>query len=132
MQEVLLGSVCSAQTFKYANSDVLHLRLFTGPGVLDYTYHPEDHKCKKDLLLGRTKHAELPTWKLIRPRPTKNQYMGPYYICKGACIVLLYGLFLTFCVLYTKNPQIVLFRCGDGTRMPVSWPLYLCLLPRRN
>ncbi|TRZ04278.1 hypothetical protein DNTS_003229 [Danionella cerebrum] len=53
----------------------------TGPGVLDYTYHQEDHKCKKDLLLGRTKHEELPTWKLIRPRP-KNQYMGPYYICK--------------------------------------------------
>lgn len=54
----------------------------TGPGVLDYTYHPEDHKCKKDLLLGRRRHDELPTWKLIRPRPTKNQYMGPYYICK--------------------------------------------------
>ncbi|XP_067238573.1 zinc finger CCCH domain-containing protein 7A isoform X3 [Chanodichthys erythropterus] len=58
----------------------------TGPGVLDYTYHPEDHKCKKDLLLGRTKHAELPTWKLIRPRPTKNQYMGPYYICKDVAL----------------------------------------------
>ncbi|XP_055046222.1 zinc finger CCCH domain-containing protein 7A [Misgurnus anguillicaudatus] len=54
----------------------------TGPGVLDYTYHLEDHKCKKDLLLGRRRHDELPTWKLIRPRPTKNQYMGPYYICK--------------------------------------------------
>ncbi|KAA0705449.1 Zinc finger CCCH domain-containing protein 7A [Triplophysa tibetana] len=25
----------------------------TGPGVLDYSYLPEDHKCKKDLLLGR-------------------------------------------------------------------------------
>uniref|UniRef100_A0A673MPA2 Zinc finger CCCH domain-containing protein 7A-like n=1 Tax=Sinocyclocheilus rhinocerous TaxID=307959 RepID=A0A673MPA2_9TELE len=57
-----------------------------GPGVLDYTYLPEDHKCKKDLLLGRTTHSELPTWKLIRPRPTKNQYMGPYYICKDVAI----------------------------------------------
>ncbi|XP_076865357.1 zinc finger CCCH domain-containing protein 7A [Brachyhypopomus gauderio] len=54
----------------------------TGPGVLDYTYHPEDHKCKKDLLLGRIKHTDHPTWRLIRPRPTKNQYEGPYYICK--------------------------------------------------
>uniref|UniRef100_A0AAY5F1L8 C3H1-type domain-containing protein n=1 Tax=Electrophorus electricus TaxID=8005 RepID=A0AAY5F1L8_ELEEL len=54
----------------------------TGPGVLNYAHHPEEHKCKKDLLLGRIKHAEHPTWKLIRPRPTKNQYEGPYYICK--------------------------------------------------
>uniref|UniRef100_A0A671R9Z4 Zinc finger CCCH domain-containing protein 7A-like n=1 Tax=Sinocyclocheilus anshuiensis TaxID=1608454 RepID=A0A671R9Z4_9TELE len=45
-----------------------------------------DHKCKKDLLLGRTKHSELPTWKFIRPRPTKNQYMGPYYICKDVAM----------------------------------------------
>lgn len=59
------------------------LNLFTGPGILDSSYHPEDHKCKKDLLLGRIKHSENPTWKLIRPRPTKNQYVGPYYICKG-------------------------------------------------
>uniref|UniRef100_A0A671RA39 Zinc finger CCCH domain-containing protein 7A-like n=1 Tax=Sinocyclocheilus anshuiensis TaxID=1608454 RepID=A0A671RA39_9TELE len=63
-----------------------HLIVFTGPGVLDYAYHPEDHKCKKDLLLGRTKHSELPTWKFIRPRPTKNQYMGPYYICKDVAM----------------------------------------------
>ncbi|KAF5908028.1 zinc finger CCCH domain-containing protein 7A-like, partial [Clarias magur] len=54
----------------------------TGPGVLDFSYHPEEHKCKKDLLIGRIKHAENQTWKLIRPRPTKNQYMGLYYICK--------------------------------------------------
>uniref|UniRef100_A0A8B9KIP4 Zinc finger CCCH-type containing 7A n=1 Tax=Astyanax mexicanus TaxID=7994 RepID=A0A8B9KIP4_ASTMX len=54
----------------------------TGPGVLDFSYHPEDHKCKKDLLLGRLKHSDNLTWKLIRPRPTKNQYVGPYYICK--------------------------------------------------
>ncbi|XP_060799080.1 zinc finger CCCH domain-containing protein 7A [Neoarius graeffei] len=54
----------------------------TGPGILDYTYHTEEHKCKKDLLIGRIKHVENPTWKLIRPRPIKNQYMGLYYICK--------------------------------------------------
>ncbi|XP_053348789.1 zinc finger CCCH domain-containing protein 7A [Clarias gariepinus] len=54
----------------------------TGVGVLEFSYHPEEHKCKKDLLIGRIKHAENQTWKLIRPRPTKNQYMGLYYICK--------------------------------------------------
>jgi len=77
------------------------MTVFTGPGVLDYSYLSEDHKCKKDLLLGRTKHAELPTWKLIRPRPTKNQYMGPYYICKGASVVLLCGLILLFCYFFS-------------------------------
>ncbi|XP_066530743.1 zinc finger CCCH domain-containing protein 7A [Hoplias malabaricus] len=54
----------------------------TGPGFLEYSYHPEEHKCKKDLLIGRIKHSDNPTWKLIRPRPTKTQYVGPYYICK--------------------------------------------------
>ncbi|XP_062846436.1 zinc finger CCCH domain-containing protein 7A [Trichomycterus rosablanca] len=55
--------------------------LKTGPGIQDYTYHEEEHKCKKDLLLGRIKHFDNTTWKLIRPRP-KNQYLGSYYICK--------------------------------------------------
>lgn len=57
--------------------------IFTGPGVLDYTLHTEEHKCKKDLLLGRIKLSPDKMWKLIRPRPTKTQYVGPYYICKG-------------------------------------------------
>lgn len=63
-----------------------------GPGVLDYTLHTEEHTCKKDALLGRIKHSLDKTWKLIRPRPTKTQYVGPYYICKGniyKCINLL-------------------------------------------
>lgn len=55
----------------------------TGPGVLDYTLHTEEHKCKKDALLSRMKHSLDKKWKLIRPRPTKTQYVGPYYICKG-------------------------------------------------
>ncbi|XP_029914131.1 zinc finger CCCH domain-containing protein 7A isoform X2 [Myripristis murdjan] len=58
----------------------------TGPGVLDYTLHTEEHKCKKDALLGRLKHLPDKTWKLIRPRPTKNQYVGPYYICKEVAV----------------------------------------------
>uniref|UniRef100_A0AAQ5Z2E2 C3H1-type domain-containing protein n=1 Tax=Amphiprion ocellaris TaxID=80972 RepID=A0AAQ5Z2E2_AMPOC len=58
----------------------------TGPGVLDYTLHTEEHKCKKDVLLGRMKHSQDKTWKLIRPRPTKTQYVGPYYICKEVSV----------------------------------------------
>ncbi|XP_068613168.1 zinc finger CCCH domain-containing protein 7A-like [Brachionichthys hirsutus] len=58
----------------------------TGPGVLDYTFHTEEHKCKKDSLLGRIKHSPDKTWKLIRPRPTKTQYVGPYYICKEVAV----------------------------------------------
>uniref|UniRef100_A0A7N5ZXQ6 C3H1-type domain-containing protein n=1 Tax=Anabas testudineus TaxID=64144 RepID=A0A7N5ZXQ6_ANATE len=58
----------------------------TGPGVLDYTLHTEEHKCKKDALLGRIKHLPDKTWKLIRPRPTKTQYVGPYYICKEVAV----------------------------------------------
>ncbi|XP_019721974.1 zinc finger CCCH domain-containing protein 7A isoform X2 [Hippocampus comes] len=54
----------------------------TGTGVLDYTLHTDEHKCKKDVLLGRLKHLLDKTWRLIRPRPTKTQYVGPYYICK--------------------------------------------------
>ena len=78
-------AVCAGQSCWFLN------RLFvwhsvnppTGPGVLDYTLGTEEHKCKKDALLGRIKHPKDKTWKLIRPRPTKNQYIGPYYICKG-------------------------------------------------
>uniref|UniRef100_A0A672YY68 C3H1-type domain-containing protein n=1 Tax=Sphaeramia orbicularis TaxID=375764 RepID=A0A672YY68_9TELE len=57
-----------------------------GPGVLDYTLHTEDHKCKKDALLGRFIHSPDKSWKLIRPRPTKTQYVGPYYICKEVAV----------------------------------------------
>ncbi len=98
------------QTLRFCIRLFIIWLFFTGPGVLDYTYHPEDHKCKKDLLLARTKHSDLPTWKLIRPRPTKNQYMGPYYICKGNCIDLLWGFILQFHRLLTK---IVKFCCID-------------------
>ncbi|NP_001039162.1 zinc finger CCCH domain-containing protein 7A [Xenopus tropicalis] len=40
-----------------------------------------NHKCKKDILLGRTKSSGDASWKKIRPRP-KNQYLGPFYLCK--------------------------------------------------
>uniref|UniRef100_A0A673XPR6 Zinc finger CCCH-type containing 7A n=1 Tax=Salmo trutta TaxID=8032 RepID=A0A673XPR6_SALTR len=58
----------------------------TGLGVLDFTLYTEEHKCKKDILLGRIKNQPDKSWKLIRPRPTKSQYVGPYYICKDVAI----------------------------------------------
>uniref|UniRef100_A0A8C7QBK8 Zinc finger CCCH-type containing 7A n=1 Tax=Oncorhynchus mykiss TaxID=8022 RepID=A0A8C7QBK8_ONCMY len=54
--------------------------------VLDFTLYTEEHKCKKDILLGRIKNQQDKSWKLIRPRPTKSQYVGPYYICKDVAI----------------------------------------------
>lgn len=60
--------------------------IVSGPKLLDYAYHPSlEHKCKKDILIGRIKNSEDKSWKKIRPRPTKTQYVGPYYICKGKC-----------------------------------------------
>ncbi|XP_004705915.1 zinc finger CCCH domain-containing protein 7A [Echinops telfairi] len=55
----------------------------TGPKLMDFTYNGNiDHKCKKDILIGRIKNAEDKSWKKIRSRPTKTNYEGPYYICK--------------------------------------------------
>uniref|UniRef100_A0A7N8WYI3 Zinc finger CCCH-type containing 7A n=1 Tax=Mastacembelus armatus TaxID=205130 RepID=A0A7N8WYI3_9TELE len=51
-----------------------------------YALNTEEHKCKKDALLGRIKHLPDKAWKLIRPRPTKTQYVGPYYICKEVAV----------------------------------------------
>ncbi|XP_072889563.1 zinc finger CCCH domain-containing protein 7B [Hemitrygon akajei] len=63
----------------------------SGAKALDYTYNPDlDHKCKKDLLIGRLNNSTDSRWKKIRPRPTRNNYGGPYYLCndivsKGEC-----------------------------------------------
>ncbi|XP_029446100.1 zinc finger CCCH domain-containing protein 7B [Rhinatrema bivittatum] len=55
----------------------------TGPKALDYT-HKEglEHKCKRDMLLARQRSSEDKTWKRIRPRPTKTNFVGSYYLCK--------------------------------------------------
>ncbi|XP_066546469.1 zinc finger CCCH domain-containing protein 7A isoform X1 [Amia ocellicauda] len=59
----------------------------SGFQVLDYVFHADlDHKCKKDVLLARIKHTVDQTWKRVRPRPTKNQYVGPYYVCKDVAV----------------------------------------------
>ncbi|NXT14273.1 Z3H7B protein, partial [Prunella fulvescens] len=55
----------------------------TGPKAGDYTYREGlEHKCKRDILLGRLKNSEDKTWKRIRPRPTKTNFIGSYYLCK--------------------------------------------------
>lgn len=58
----------------------------TGPKAGDYTYREGlEHKCKRDILLGRLRSSEDQTWKRIRPRPTKTSFVGSYYLCKGGC-----------------------------------------------
>ncbi|KAK2493047.1 hypothetical protein MC885_020025 [Smutsia gigantea] len=55
----------------------------TGPKAGDYTYREGlEHKCKRDILLGRLRSSEDQTWKRIRPRPTKTSFVGSYYLCK--------------------------------------------------
>uniref|UniRef100_H9H6Y7 C3H1-type domain-containing protein n=1 Tax=Monodelphis domestica TaxID=13616 RepID=H9H6Y7_MONDO len=55
----------------------------TGPKAGDYTYREDlEHKCKRDILLGRIRNSEDKTWKRIRPRPTKTSFIGSYYLCK--------------------------------------------------
>ncbi|CAI5785938.1 zinc finger CCCH domain-containing protein 7B isoform X1 [Podarcis lilfordi] len=55
----------------------------TGPKAGDYTYREGlEHKCKRDILLGRRCNSEDKTWKRIRPRPTKTNFVGSYYLCK--------------------------------------------------
>lgn len=56
----------------------------TGPRAGDYTYREGlEHKCKRDVLLGRLRSSEDQIWKRIRPRPTKTSFVGSYYLCKG-------------------------------------------------
>ncbi|XP_069764215.1 zinc finger CCCH domain-containing protein 7B isoform X2 [Narcine bancroftii] len=55
----------------------------TGGKALDFNYNTDlDHKCKKDILIGRLNNSTDTRWKRIRPRPTWNNYGGPYYLCK--------------------------------------------------
>uniref|UniRef100_A0A8D3A233 Zinc finger CCCH-type containing 7B n=1 Tax=Scophthalmus maximus TaxID=52904 RepID=A0A8D3A233_SCOMX len=54
-----------------------------GPRVMDYKYQPEAaHRCKRDVLLCRLKSADDPTWKRIRPRPARNNFLGAFVLCK--------------------------------------------------
>eukprot|EP00072_Mus_musculus_P062390 XP_011243828.1 PREDICTED: zinc finger CCCH domain-containing protein 7B isoform X1 [Mus musculus] len=55
----------------------------TGPRAGDYTYREGlEHKCRRDVLLGRLRSSENQIWKRIRPRPTKTSFVGSYYLCK--------------------------------------------------
>ncbi|KAM9462202.1 zinc finger CCCH domain-containing protein 7B isoform 2-T2 [Clarias gariepinus] len=54
-----------------------------GPRVMDYKYQPEAaHRCKRDVLLCRLKSSEDATWKRIRPRPARNNFLGAFVLCK--------------------------------------------------
>ncbi|XP_077358313.1 zinc finger CCCH domain-containing protein 7B [Festucalex cinctus] len=54
-----------------------------GPRVMDYKYQPEAaHRCKRDVLLCRLKNDDDPTWKRIRPRPARNNFLGAFVLCK--------------------------------------------------
>ncbi|XP_030649950.1 zinc finger CCCH-type containing 7Ba [Chanos chanos] len=58
--------------------------IHTGSGVLDYVrVNDSTHHCKKDILLCRRKDPTPNlTWKRIRPRPTRNNFLGAYVLCK--------------------------------------------------
>uniref|UniRef100_A0A8C5BUS9 Zinc finger CCCH-type containing 7B n=1 Tax=Gadus morhua TaxID=8049 RepID=A0A8C5BUS9_GADMO len=54
-----------------------------GPRVMDYQYQPEAaHRCKRDVLLCRLKNGDDPTWKRVRPRPARNNFLGAFVLCK--------------------------------------------------
>uniref|UniRef100_A0A8C8F6Q4 C3H1-type domain-containing protein n=1 Tax=Oncorhynchus tshawytscha TaxID=74940 RepID=A0A8C8F6Q4_ONCTS len=57
--------------------------LSAGPRVIDYQYQPEAaHRCKRDVLLCRFKNTDDPTWKRVRPRPARNNFLGAFVLCK--------------------------------------------------
>lgn len=63
---------------------VYRLLLLSGPRVMDYKYQPEAaHRCKRDVLLCRLKNTDDITWKRIRPRPARNNFLGAFVLCKG-------------------------------------------------
>ncbi|CAI9616347.1 unnamed protein product, partial [Staurois parvus] len=78
------GPVSSASLLKMVNplEDTHEFRqacqlCFTKAGskIQSYNYQSTlEHKCKKDIFIGRIKNSPDDLWKRIRPRPTKNQY----------------------------------------------------------
>uniref|UniRef100_A0A8C9VP95 Zinc finger CCCH-type containing 7B n=1 Tax=Scleropages formosus TaxID=113540 RepID=A0A8C9VP95_SCLFO len=55
----------------------------SGPRVMDYKYQPDAaHRCKRDVLLCRLKNSDDPTWKRVRPRPARNNFLGAFVLCK--------------------------------------------------
>ncbi|MGH0171378.1 UNVERIFIED_CONTAM: hypothetical protein FKN15_060947 [Acipenser sinensis] len=75
-------NLCYVKTAQYVCTPKVAV-FAAGSKLMNYAFHAElEHQCKKDVLLGRIKHSEDLTWKLVRPRPIMSQYVGPYYICK--------------------------------------------------
>lgn len=103
--------------------------VLAGPDVLDYTfYQTTEHKCRKDILVGRRKHTL--TWKLIRPRPTKTLYAGPYYICKGTIYTVrdVWAVSMVF----KRLADLRHYRGRRRGALHVSRPLHVCVLRRRD
>ncbi|KAJ8363279.1 hypothetical protein SKAU_G00121100 [Synaphobranchus kaupii] len=54
-----------------------------GPRVMDYQYQPDAaHRCKRDVLLCRLRGQEDHSWKRVRPRPARNNFLGAFVLCK--------------------------------------------------
>lgn len=67
---------------------------------MDYHYQPDAaHRCKRDVLLCRLKSSDDPTWKRVRPRPARNNFLGAFVLCKGMALCLLCILFMSLLVL---------------------------------
>ncbi len=57
---------------------------------MDYHYQPDAaHRCKRDVLLCRLRSSDDPTWKRVRPRPARNNFLGAFVLCKGMAQCLL-------------------------------------------
>ncbi|KAJ7992594.1 hypothetical protein DPEC_G00280310 [Dallia pectoralis] len=54
-----------------------------GPGVLDYKHQEHlAHRCHQNILLCRIKALQHPVWNRVRPRCTKQNFTGPFMLCK--------------------------------------------------
>lgn len=102
---------------------------------MDYKYQPEAaHRCKRDVLLCRLKNIDDPTWKRIRPRPARNNFLGAFVLCKGMWNILIgsqmqlssfYSSLLTF----SLSPLSGYCRGAGASGVSVWGELHVCLLP---
>ncbi|KAJ8263935.1 hypothetical protein GJAV_G00143250 [Gymnothorax javanicus] len=93
-----------------------------GPRVMDYQYQPDAaHRCKRDVLLCRLKGVEDTTWKRIRPRPARNNFLGAFVLCKGTVtnysplLQLHMGMFMFLCEeCFDSKPRIISKRSKEN------------------
>lgn len=91
-----------------------------GPRVMDYKYQPDAaHRCKRDVLLCRLKSSEDTTWKRIRPRPARNNFLGAFVLCKGISLFCTFynGAWFTFnTVMNVINDHFIFFSKNFGAQ----------------